>query len=413
MTKVNPFKPNSPVPTAMFAGRTNEIQAFEKGLMQTKNNNPTHFLLTGERGIGKSSLLMLFKPMATGAITSYHFGSFKFLSANIVVSPKMNLLTIIKMIERNLKREIGKVESLRNFFSDSWDFVQRIKVLDSGIDKVKEIEDIDLVIDDFSYSLAETSLRLSNPNKGETAKDGIVIFIDEADNSSPELQLGYFLKTVTEQLQINGCDNVMFVVAGLPVVIDKLTESHESSLRIFHPMQIKELSPPDRQYVIDKGMEEANRNGESKITIAASAKQHISTLSEGYPHFIQQFAYCAFDANDDGEISDDDVLKGAFTEGGAIDCIGTRYYAAQYHAQIKSDEYREVLCIMADNMNSWVKKSDIRSEFSGSDQTLNNAIQALTKRKIILKNTSKIGEYRLQQRGFALWIKLFGQRTTK
>jgi hypothetical protein len=104
------------------------------------------------------------------------------------------------------------------------------------------------------------------------------------------------------------------------------------------------------------------------------------------------------------------VLEGAFCESGAIDALGTRYYASAFHEQIKSDDYRQVLGIMAENMNSWIKKSDIRSKFSGAEQTLNNALQALTNRKIILKNSSKISEYRLQQKGFALWIKLFGNR---
>ena len=49
----------------------------------------------------------------------------------------------------------------------------------------------------------------------------------------------------------------------------------------------------------------------------------------------------------------------------------------------------------------------------GDDNTLTNALAALTKRKIILKNPSKIGEYRLQQKGFAIWIKLFGDRKEK
>lgn len=65
---------------------------------------------------------------------------------------------------------------------------------------------------------------------------------------------------------------------------------------------------------------------------------------------------------------------------------------------------------MAESLNSWIKKSQIREKFTGKDQTLTDALQALTNRKIILRNPSKIGEYRLQQRGFALWIKMFGER---
>lgn len=409
MKKINPFKPNSPVPTAMFAGRINEINSFEHGLHQTKNGSPSHFLVTGERGIGKSSLLMLYKPLADGTIAT-EYGKMNFVTINTAVSPRTNLLTFIKVIERSLKRELGKIESVRSFLNDTWSFVQRIKLMDSGIEKSAATEDPDLVIDDFAFSLAETCNRITNPEKGEQAKDGIVFFIDEADAASADLHLGYFIKIVTEMLQQHGCYSVMFIVAGLPEVIGKLSESHESSLRIFHHLKIKELSKEDRHYVIEQGMDEGNRINTEKTTIAEEAKSRISVLSEGYPHFIQQFAYSAFDINDDGEISEHDVLAGAFLEGGALDSIGRRYYASQYHEQIKSDEYREVLAIMAESMSSWVKKSEIREKFTGADQTLTDALKALTTRKIILKNPSKIGEYRLQQRGFALWIKMFGNR---
>jgi len=408
--KINPFKPNSPVSTGMFAGRIEEIKLLEQGLHQTKNSHPCNFLVTGERGIGKSSLMMILKEFSSGAFESLDHGSFDFITINGVISERMNLMTLVKLIDRNLKRELGKVESVRKFMEGTWDFVQRIRIMDSGIEKKSIPEESDLIINDFSYSLAETCKRIVNPEKGEEKKDGILFIIDEADNSCDELHVGYFFKVVTELLQQNGCHNVMFVVVGLPEISEKLAKSHESSLRIFNHIKVKELNPRDRTYVIEKGMEEGNRLNTEQTTITDSAKRHISTLSEGYPHFIQQFAHSAFEENSDGEISDGDVLAGAFDDGGAIDAIGSRYYASDFHSKIKSDEYRQVLSIMAEKMNAWIKKSEIRVKFTGADQTLTDALVALTQRNIILKNESIRGEYRLQQRGFALWIKLFGSR---
>jgi AAA ATPase-like protein len=413
MTKVNPFKPNSPVPPGMFAGRLDEIKALENGLYQTKNGNSSNFLITGERGIGKSSLIGYIKPTAQGLITTPDYEKFNFIVINTVISGKSTLVSFIKLIERNLKREIGKIEKIRNFFDDTWAFVQRLKIMDSGIDKAQKYDDLDLIIDDFAFSISETCRRITNPEKGEEAKDGLVVFIDEADNASTGLHIGYFFKAVTELVQQNSCENIMFIVAGLPEVVNKLSESHESSVRIFTQLRIGELNPNDRKYVIDRGLEVANEQNVEKTSITTEAKSMISTLSEGYPHFIQQFAYSAFEANTDGEIGKEDVANGAFKVGGALDAIGSRYYQSAYNEQIKSDEYRQVLEIMADNMNSWIKKSEIREKFSGNDQTLTDALKALTTRKIILKNPSKIGEYRLQHRGFALWIKLFGQRGKK
>lgn len=410
MKKINPFKPNGPVSTGMFAGRINEIILLERALYQTKNGHPINALVTGERGIGKSSLMMIFKDFSSGRLSTLEHGTFNFLTISGMISDKTDLVTLIKIIERNVSRELGKNEAIRKYLSATWDFVKRIKIMDSGIDKAEDIVDPDIMLDEFAYSIAQTCFRISNPEKGEDRKDGILFILDEADNACDGLRIGYFFKVITELLQQHGCNNVMFVVVGLPDITDKLLSSHESSLRVFNQIKIKELNPADRRRVVELGMEEANRLNADSTSITDDAKDHISTLSEGYPHFIQQFSYSAFESNTDGEISSEDVLNGAFDPGGAIDAIGTRYYAADYHSKIKSDEYRQVLSIMAESMNSWIKKSEIREKFSGNDQTLTDALSALTKRKIILKNSSARGEYRLQQKGFALWIKLFGER---
>jgi hypothetical protein len=410
VSKINPFKPTSPVPTAMFAGRLNEIEAIENGLHQTKSGQQKNFLITGERGIGKSSLMMLAKHMAAGDFVSNNYDRFNFVTINTIISNRMSLATFIKLIERNIKREIGKCESIRSFLGEAWSFVQRIKIMDSGIDQEAQSEDVDLIIDDLAYSLSQTCIRISNPEKGEEAKDGIVFFIDEADNSCENLHIGYFFKVLTELLQQQGCNNIMFVVAGLPDVIEKLSSSHESSIRIFNQMVVKELARDDRIFVVERGLEEGNKLNKEPTTISEKAKGSISALSEGYPHFIQQFAYSAFEFNTDGEISHYDVMEGAVNDGGAIDAIGSQYYSSDFNSKIKSDEYREVLTIMAENYNLWIKKGEIRKKFSGNDQTLTDALRTLTTKKIILKNKSKMGEYRLQQRGFAIWIKLFGSR---
>jgi len=394
----------------LFAGRLEEIRELEKCLWQTKNGHPNNFLVTGERGIGKSSLLQLIKYIAQGDIDNSYGDNFNFVSVQLVISDRTNLVSSVKLIDKILKRELGKIEKVKTFLDSTWDFVQRIKIMDSGIESSKQSSEIDILIDDFAYSLAQTCKRITSKQDENKSKDGIVFFIDEADNACESLHLGYLLKTVTELLVQHECHNIMFVVAGLPIVIDKLSSSHPSSIRIFNHLIIKELSPEDRQRVVDSGIKKGNEINDEITTITTEAKTLISTLSEGYPHFIQQFSYSAYDFNSDGEISKDDVTGGAFGKGGALDEIGTRYYHSAYNEQIKSDDYREVLSIMADSMNSWIKKSDIVKDFSGADHTVTDALKALTSRKIILKNPSRRGEYRLQQRGFALWIKLFGER---
>jgi len=68
MARVNPFRPNLPVGPGMFAGRLGQVLALEEALQQTRAGRPKSFMVTGERGIGKTSLLQYFKWVAQGHI---------------------------------------------------------------------------------------------------------------------------------------------------------------------------------------------------------------------------------------------------------------------------------------------------------------------------------------------------------
>ena len=57
--------------------------------------------------------------------------------------------------------------------------------------------------------------------------------------------------------------------------------------------------------------------------------------------------------------------------------------------------------------DNWVDREKINSEISIKEHTLNNAIQALKNRNIIIANPAQKGEFRLPTKSFAAWIKAF------
>ena len=150
-------------------------------------------------------------------------------------------------------------------------------------------------------------------------------------------------------------------------------------------------------------------NGE-EVTIDPEARSLLLAFSEGYPHFIQQFGYSAFGADDDGIISRDDFNKGAFGRRGALELIGNRYYRDDFYRRIQRDSYRQVLRIMADKLDDWITKAEIRAGFKGKESTLNNALKALRDRHIILAKEGERGVYRLQHKAFAIWIKVYADK---
>ena len=269
------------------------------------------------------------------------------------------------------------------------------------------------MLEEASYSLAQTIKTLTSERMASElgfggVYDGVLLLVDEADNASPELHLGSFFKLLIERVQRSGCDRLCIGLAGLPKVVEVLTTSHASSLRLFEELPLGPLSAGDTARVVGVGLKIANAKNDRETTIADDAQELLAHLAEGLPHFIQQFAASAFARDTDWEISMDDVLDSAFGPGGAYDLIGNRYYRDAFYNQIRQDSYRQVLRIMADETSSqWVKKSLLRRKFKGKDSTLDNAIHALSERGLIVREPGALGSYRLLHRGFARWIKFY------
>ncbi len=56
--KANPFRPGKPITDPeLFAGRREELSLLVDALYQTGTGNARHIIVTGARGIGKSSLV--------------------------------------------------------------------------------------------------------------------------------------------------------------------------------------------------------------------------------------------------------------------------------------------------------------------------------------------------------------------
>lgn len=318
---------------------------------------------------------------------------------------------LIKKIELGIRCNLSESEKARALLDDVWKFLQRVEVDGNSI-KPKSTDE-EIIFEEFSLKLADTINRITDVNAKESqfsAKyDGLVLLIDEADKCSRDIDLGSFVKLLLERLQKNKCENIMIVLAGLPEIKKKLYDGHPSSLRIFEELFLDRLNDDDVSRVIDKCLMKANSDNTEQVTITDDARKLLINYSEGYPHFIQQFGFCAYEYDKDNVINQDDVIVSAFSSRGALDLIADRYYRNDFYNKIQKESYRQVLRIMADNSDEWVSKKQIKEKFRGKPTVFDNAINALRKRHIIMTNEKEKGKYRLQHKGFAFWIKVRAQ----
>lgn len=133
----------------------------------------------------------------------------------------------------------------------------------------------------------------------------------------------------------------------------------------------------------------------------------IANISEGYPHFIQQYAYSAFEQDTDNKIDLDDLRHGLFKENGALHQLGMRYFEDMYTGEIYPNDYRTVLQVMAQHPDQYVARKEIIEKSGLKSHTVNNAITAMRKKNIIVPQKGMRGSYRLPSRSFAAWILAF------
>lgn len=408
MPKTNPFRPNYPVNPAMFVGRLEESDRIEGHLLQTRGGNPTNFIITGERGIGKTSLLNYVKWAAQGAVQVSN-EKLQFLVIDTDIDQSTTPVALIRKIELGLRSQLAKTEPSRKFIADAWAFLQGVEAGGIKLGAAASTPQ-ETIFDEFCLSLAATVDRVTSQSEASSTfnarYDGVFLLVDEADNCSKELGLGLFLKLLLERLHRRGCHHFLVGLAGLDSLQTTLVQSHPSSLRMFESITLNRLSTSEVGQAIDICFAKGKETNGVETTITKSARGILTNLSEGYPHFIQQFGFSAFQADTDNEIDEADVAKGAFDQGGALEQIGDRYYRNDFFNRIQKESYRQVLRIMADKLDGWLTKKDIANRFKGSEAILSNALKALRDRHIILSKPGEKGVYRLQHKGFAYWIKI-------
>jgi hypothetical protein len=199
MVKINPFSPNAPVNPGMFVGRLEELDRLDACLLQTAAGQPTNFMATGERGIGKTSLLNYIKHVAEGRIAVGN-RRLSFLVVDTDIDPTTTQHSLLRKIQLGLERTLAKTESARSFFKETWSFLQRFEAAGVKLNPQQRDANDELLFEEFSY-LVSRICDGGDSTLFNAKYDGILILIDEADNASDQIRLGSFFKLLAARVQ--------------------------------------------------------------------------------------------------------------------------------------------------------------------------------------------------------------------
>ncbi|MBL9153526.1 MAG: cold shock domain-containing protein [Verrucomicrobiales bacterium] len=293
--KTNPFTPQDPVvDPRRFAGRRDHFHNAVDALYNSKN-----ILITGPRGMGKSSICYQLLYLASGDNTLAEklgidlggeslnrlTGDHRCTPGNTVVDVSTSLLT-------TLQANLGEHMRLKGRETD---YNVDLKYFKFGQKESLE----PLSTGDLATMFAIDIDRVFKAIGGDAS--GITFLIDEVDVLLEDVDLAPFLKATIERLRLNHHLSVSFIIGGVTGSATNLLIQHPSAGRLFENIAIGPMQNGELSEIIDLCLEGTG------VEITEHAKNKVVGLANNFPQPVHLIGYHAFRLDADAFIDVDDV----------------------------------------------------------------------------------------------------------
>lgn len=277
----NPFSPGAGSPPPELAGRDGILEQARVLLGRVLAKRPEKsLLLTGLRGVGKTVLLNEIERMAQDAgyrtiLVEAHEGK----SLPVLLAPHLRRLLF------DLDRIAGAGDKVRRGMAVLKSFVGAIRVTVGDIDIGLDIEPEPGAADSGDLEVDLPSLFMAVGEAAQERGVAVAILIDEIQYfSSSELSALIMAMHKMQQRQLP----LVLIAAGLPILPGLMGESKSYAERLFSFPDIGPLPEPDAIKALQDPVQEAGEAFEP------AALDEIFRMTRGYPYFLQEWGYQAW-----------------------------------------------------------------------------------------------------------------------
>ncbi|RZM79083.1 ATP-binding protein [Leptolyngbya iicbica] len=331
---IDPFTPDLPIDSSdRFSGRIKEIDSVIDSLFQLANDKPKHTIITGDRGIGKSSVLIQARNLAEGNLDlaerlgiSPGLDNYNFVCAwhdcATDQTPSALASGILSQLQTSLENLFGKLKIELNIGG----------ILTVGQKEDSSVSSLSEVVELFCAGLA----RAANQAK-DKGKSGIVLFFDELDRVETSSGVATFFKLSAEKLSRDQVKSVAFFAAGITGAIQNLEEEHGSIYRTFKDVPLPRLELLEVEQILKEGFNSVACTYENEVI------QKIFELCAGYPEPVHLLGSQILKSDSDDHLSADDF------EVAKVDVVETlrRNKLASMLRKAGSGKYQKILEAMA------------------------------------------------------------------
>ncbi|MCY4167959.1 MAG: AAA family ATPase [Rhodobacter sp.] len=327
--QTNPYAPGAGTPPPELAGRDAILDEAKTAIQRNRlGKSSRSFIFVGLRGVGKTVLLNEVQAIAEedGALTD-----FLEVSANEPLS--VSIIGTLRSALLKLDRARGVSKKVKKGLRILKSYVGAIKIKFENVEFSVDVDAESGTADSGMLSRDLADLFIAAGEAAKARDTAIVILIDEFQNLSDE-DFEALIMAIhrTDQKQLP----LMVVGAGLPLLIKLTGDAKSYSERLFDYPEISPLDEIEARRALVAPAEEA------EVEFENNAVGHIIDRTQGYPYFLQEWGYQAWNCAEGSPITADDVGK---AEERAVERLDKNFFRSRYERL--SDPQKTYLRAMA------------------------------------------------------------------
>ena len=385
----SPFSPGQPVPIEFFVGRLPEIERL-RGMVHASTRGRFKIgFVSGERGIGKSSLAAFARRSVEGDFDVA--GCHVFLGG---VQDHREMLR--RTLDRILNESVDKPwhRQLMDLFGDR---VSKVGLF--GVTLELNLDERDLVAVERDFA---ASMRRLLESLGEHRKS-LFLILDDINGLAGSEGFANWLKSTVDEIATSEAElRLCILVVGLQERRRELVERQPSLARVFELIDIAPWSDDEvRQFCRESF-------GAGGAEISEEGMELLPPSTGGLPVLAHEIGDAVWRTARGPAIGKREVLKGIFM---AAEVIGRKLLNPQVFDAIRSESYHSIFRKMADLPGTRFRRAQLREFLTDAEaKGLDNFLRRMTTLGALERDPETRGAYRFPNLLHALYFRMESQR---
>ena len=336
--EASPFTPGQPAPSELFVGRTGEVERLRIMARTAAGGRLKIGFITGERGIGKSSLASYVRHL--GEEEEGVAGTHIFLGGVTRLSDMVRLI-----FDRILQESIEKpwYKHVSSFFGEH---VQKVGLLGASVEFRVSSQDLERLVHEFVPSIRNLLSQLNSE------RQTLLLILDDLDGLAESREFADWLKSLVDQVATeNRPFPVCILVVGLPERRRDLIRLQPSLARVFDVFQLDPWTEEESRIFYIEAFQRA-----AGLKIRHDALTHMAKFTGGLPVVAHEIGDAVWRIARGSPITYKDAIEGTFN---AAEIIGQKLVEPQISQEIRSSSYRSILRKLGHNLQVSFRRADV------------------------------------------------------